>query len=303
MLKKGYLQISFGWIFAIVVGIVILFLAIFLASKLINIGETKVDSSTAKEIEVLLNPLETSFGEEKTTSFIMPSEARINNKCDNFGNFGTQGISVSQKTFGKYSNTNIDISFENKYIFSDEFIEGKKFYLNSKPLNLPFKIADMIFITSKKYCFLDFPEEIEKDIPLQENIIIEEGKCSEEDVKVCFSDEDGCDIYVNYAQGYVEKNKEKVYFSENLLYGAIFSKPDIYECQTKRIMQRASQLYILNYNKAYLIQEKCQSNLNEELLSFSNDLKNYEKSEDLENIVITSNIINEKNKNEECKLF
>ena len=39
MNKKGFLQISFQWIFAIVVGIVILFLAIYGVSKLIGTGE------------------------------------------------------------------------------------------------------------------------------------------------------------------------------------------------------------------------------------------------------------------------
>lgn len=297
--KKGYLQISFQWIFAIVVGIIILFLAIYLATKIINLGEIKVDATTAREIGILTNPLETGFDMGGTLTF--PSGTRINNQCDGFGDFGTQIISVSQKSFGKYSDTNINVGFNNKYIFSDQYVEGKKFYLSSKPLEMPFKIADLIFLTSERYCFLDIPKELEDSVPIQENIITEKEECSKNDIKVCFA-EDNCDINVKYGQGYVEKQGEKLYFTGNLLYGAIFSEKGIYECQVKRLMQRLEQLSNLYYDKSYFISNKCQSELNEDLLEMSNSAKEITDSRDLENINLLSEVIKEKNKGD-CELF
>ena len=155
--KKAYLQISFAWLFAIIVGAVILFLAIFFSIKLINIEQTIQDAKTSKEIGILLNPLETGFETTKSTSISFPAETRIYNKCNNKGTFGRQIIQVSQKSFNEWSETNIDVGFSNKYIFSEEYVEGKKFYIFSKPFDFPFKVSDLMMITSseKDYCFID----------------------------------------------------------------------------------------------------------------------------------------------------
>jgi hypothetical protein len=303
MLKRGYLQISFGWMFAIIVGIFILFLAIFLATRIISTEEASLDATTTKKIEILLNPLETSFGEEKTNTLTLPSGTRINNKCDNGGSFGNQWISISQKVFGKYSETGVNVNFENKYIFSDEYVEGKKFYLHSRTFEIPFKVADLIFLTSEEYCFLDVPEEIINGIPLQDNIITDREKCQPKSIMVCFAGGSNCDITVNYGRGYVEKNNERLYFSGNLLYGAIFSSPEIYECQIKRLMQRTQHLALLYYDKSYFISEKCQTDFKEDLLALGNDAKTFEDSSDLDRIYLLSETILEKNERGECQLW
>src|SRR3989344_4176200 len=96
--KRGQLQISFAWIFAIIVGAVILFLAIYTATKVIKIGDTAVSAKTGKEISVLLNPLETGFETSVVTLITMPVETRIYNQCSISGNFGRQIIKISQKS-------------------------------------------------------------------------------------------------------------------------------------------------------------------------------------------------------------
>ena len=68
--KNGFLEIPFAWLFSIVVGVVILFLAIFLTVRVTQTQETRLDATTAKEIGILLNPLETIFETAKTTSLI-----------------------------------------------------------------------------------------------------------------------------------------------------------------------------------------------------------------------------------------
>lgn len=307
MLKRGYLQISFGWLFAIIAGIAILFLAIYLSVKILDIGGTSIDAKTTKEIEILFNPLETGFETGKTTTLVLPSGNRIINQCDNYGEFGTQKLSVSQKSFNKYKETGISSEFYNKYIFSEEFIEGKKFYLSSISFDMPFKIADLIFITTERYCFLDMPNEIEEDF-FQENIITDEEECVDKDIKVCFSryaldNEEECDIFVDYFEKYVEKDNERVYFEDSLMLGAIFSPKEIYECQVKRIMQRAEKIYLLYYDKSNFISNKCESNLGEDLIRLSNDARTFHDSRDLELVKQNSDILFEKNKWEDCLLF
>ena len=303
--KRGYLQISFAWLFAILVGAVILFLAIFLSTKLIRTEQTSMGAQTGKEIGILLNPLETSFETGKTTSLTLPVETRIYNKCNNNGVFGNQIIQISQKSFNKWTETDIDIAFSNKYIFSERYVEGKKFYVFSKPFEFPFKVADLIYITSslEKYCFVNPPEDIEEELSDlgQENLLIED--CSDsKNIMVCFEDSD-CDINVNYYSKYVEKDDEKMYFGgDALMYAAIFSNSDVYECQLKRLMQRVENLALLYKDKALFVAETgCHSNLN--LIELVNAAGSFSSSEELYEMNYLVEDIKEKNDLAECVLW
>ena len=307
--KKGFLQIPFSWIFAIIVGIFILFLAIYFAYKMISSGQQEIGAETARQIDVLLNPLETSF--ETSTPLVLSSETRIYNKCENTGNFGEQIIQVSQKSFNKWAEPSVDISFENKYLFSDDVVDGEKFYLFSIPFEYPFQVANLIILTSQEYCFLDAPDEVEKDI-IQDNVRFEtnENNCEDESVKVCFSSGNDCDIQVNIGQGYVDtlkgtsKDGEKLYFTGNLIYGAIFSSKEIYECEVNRLMKRTGQLASLYWDKSSFVRQKsCNSNLDTDLLSLRNSVNEIKSSEDLDSTNLIVKQINEKYKFEECKLW
>ena len=258
--KIGALEISFGWLFAIVAGIVIIFLAIYLSSKIINTEQETKSAETGKEIEILLNPLETSFESAQTTSITIPVETRINNICELTGTFGRQTIHLDQKSFNKWTETNVKVFFYNKYIFSEEEIQGKQFYIFSKPLKFPFKVADLIFMTSSenRYCFIESPEEIEEEIANlnQKNILVE--NCSDNDIKVCFNDED-CEINVDYLSGIIEKNSNISYFDvgdDALMYAGIFSSKEVYECQLKRIMNRIEELSNLYSNKEIILKKE-----------------------------------------------
>jgi len=307
-MKRGYLQISFAWLFAIIVGAFILFLAIFASTKIIHLGTYEIDTKTAKTLGGLLNPLETSFETGKITSLTLPTETRIYNKCNNRGNFGRQIIQISQKSFNKWPEPSGPVGFSNKYIFSDNIIEGKKFYLFSKPFDFPFKVSDLIYITSsqKNYCFLDAPENIKEEISDlgQENLFVD--TCSENSIKVCFSSGTNCNVFVNYNRRNIQKDGEILYFEgDALMYAGIFADKEIYECQLKRLMQRIDQLALLYRDKAVFVSEKgCNSNLNADLLILSNAANNFESSAHLGSInTFVEGIKNKNDANWECKLW
>ena len=305
--KRG-IEFSFTWIFAVIIGAIILVLAIYAATKIISTGETQTTTATAKEIGVLLNPLETSFQEEVTTSLSITRETRIYNGCDNFGEFGNQKIKTSQKSFGKWSKPGVEIEFQNKYIFSDGYEEGKIFYVFSKPFDFPFKTADLIYLTSsqKKYCFFNAPAGIKEETEKlkQENLLID---CSgnENVIKVCFDPgtDFGCNVTVRYNSGYVEKNKIRLYFeTDALMYGAIFSDKEIYECQVKRLMQRAESLGSIYNKKANLLSQKdCNSNI--DFSSFLAALRNYDDSFDLDVLIPIVNSMKQDNEISSCRLW
>jgi len=304
--KKGYLQISFGWLFAIIVGIVIISLAIFFVTKMFKTEGTLQSAKTSKEIGILLNPLETSFESAITSSVIFPEETRIYNTCDNFGYFGTQGIEIMQKSFNKWAKTNLVVSFQNKYIFSERYSEGKKFYIFSKPFEFPFKVANLMYITSAStnYCFIDAPEEIEDEISdlKQPNLKLEE-ECSEEDVRICFG-LNTCEIEVDYDAKKVEKGNQAMYFeTDALMYAAIFSDKATYECQLKRLMQRIEQLSLIYMNKANSLTTKgCDPVLNSYLSGLIVSVSNLKGSNELYTMNNIIDEINEKNRGN-CRLW
>ncbi|MEK6875221.1 MAG: hypothetical protein AABX30_00900 [Nanoarchaeota archaeon] len=305
--KKADIQISFSWLFALIAGAVILFLAIYISTKLIMNQTYVMSTETAKQIEILTNPLETGFESETARVMTLQTDTKIYNECYDGGNFGEQGIKLTQKNFGKWPEPGAEIKFKNKYIFSDSEVQGKNFYLMSKQFNYPFKIADLIILTSaeKEYCLIDAPEEIEDDKNVfPDNVKFESEGCSKESIKVCFAG-GKCSINVNYAFNYLEKEGKRLEFTKDLLYGAIFSDGIIYNCQIKRIMKRASILSDLYSNKIEIVSRKdCNSNLKENLIQFKNFADVDEKTNI--NFQILDEIkedIENKNKNADCRLW
>ncbi len=296
--RKGLFQASFGWIFAIMAGIVIVFFAIYLSTKIIHTEQETVSAKTGKEIGILLDPLETSFESAQTTSITIPAETRMYNSCELTGTFGRQRIRLEQKSFNKWTQTDINAYFNNKYIFSGEVVEGKEFYIFSKPFSFPFKIADLIYMTSSNniYCFIDPPSSINDEISNlnEENLLAE--NCSEDDINVCFGGVN-CDININYENGYVEKDNKKMYFEgDALMYAAIFSDKDVYECQLKRLMLRLKELSLLYKDKELFIgPEISGSNLGIDLNELSRMAGGLQSSEGLKIVKMKADDINEKN--------
>ena len=209
--KKGF-QISFGWLFAIIVGGFIISLAIYASVKLVKTEQAIFNAEKGKEFEILTNVLETGFESSKTTSLSISLETRIKNNCQapkEFEPFGIQGIQLAQKNFDRWSEIGTEIKFRNRYIFSEDITEGKTFYLFSKSFEFPFEVSDSIYLTSsrKTYCFKGLRESVreEKNIKNeisnlnQENLFV--GSCPSLSINICFGgSSSNCDIIVNLGQ-------------------------------------------------------------------------------------------------------
>ena len=315
MKKRGYLEISFAWLFALIVGAFILFLAIYFAINLIYQGQQEQDAQTGKNIGILLNPLETGFQDAVSPPVIdFPAETRIYASCQESGEFGTQYIKISQKSFGKWTDTNIKVPFQNKYIFAEYPIEGKKFMIFSKPFEMPFKIADLVYMVplDKKYCFKDAPEEIESEISALSKGNLFHENCTESMIDVCFSS-GSCDVKVNYqggnfekeGSGYVEKKSSKMFFEgDALMYSAIFSDEETYECNLIRLMKRLEKLASLYSGKADFIAGKCDTNIQPDLESLSSSARTFDDSSNLGILKTISESVKDKNNdNQKCKLW
>ena len=316
--KKAF-EMSFAWMFSIITGAIILFLAIYMTMQFIAPQRHISQSELARSLSALLDPLETGKGVAVESTVIeLAREARIYNKCymsDENDNFGRQGISMATKSgIGKQWQTpGEETSLQNKYIFSNSTVKGKNFYIMVKQFEMPFKVADLIFLYDEKYCFVSPPRWIEDDVGNAKNIKINDATsgCEEGSITICFSSY-GCDVDVadysndnSFSSGSLEKDGYTMVYSGSLIYAAIFSDSGMYECNLARLMARLEKLAKLYLEKSRLIEPECSSGLNTELADLANKamaLKQEDNpSQHLADVISIADDINDKNSI--CRIF
>lgn len=311
MKKRGYLELPFSWMFALIVGAFILFIAILLIVRVTNTETSSQDIQTSKSIGILLNSLELSYEEGISNSISLPQYSRIYSTCSASGNyFGTQGILVNEKLYNKWQKSSSQVTFQDKYLFLENFSEGKNFYIFSKSFYFPFKIATLTYLTpvDKSYCFVNPPYEIKTEISKisQDNLRVLGENCTENSLRICFSSNaQDCYVTVNYNEGYLIKNNTKfVFYGNSLMYAAIFSDKDLYECQVNRLIKRADSLSEIYREKLLLSSySDCGSDILSNLDSFISYLNSFKNSKDFQNSQQMLNDLNAKNQYSTCRLW
>jgi len=299
--KQG-IEMGFNVMFAIFAGIVILGLAVYGATKIINTGEKAIYTETSAKIISLLDPLETGLASGKSEQIKFKKETRIFFECNALDNppFGKQTIAFSEQTFGdKFGEQGGAVPVYNKYVFSQDIIQGSSLNIFSKEFSMPFKIADLIVINTENYCFYQVPNEIKKDI---ENLGIKNIQFSDNlqnctGVIVCFGVQSSeCNVKVfgscedsfgsicesEYDYGRVSKGLDDIYYIDSLLYAAIFSSPEIYDCNLKRLMNKLNELGLVYIDKIKIIQRKgCGSDIEIELRALMDSAKALSSSREI----------------------
>jgi hypothetical protein len=313
MKSKRGMEFGFNWMFAIIVGATILAFSIYVATKYVSTERDITDTESAKELSVLLNPVETSLESGKVIKIKMPQETRIYNDCETQGKFGIQSLRIAteSKVGKEWQEPGNPIEANSKYLFSDDVIEGKEFLVFSKPFNFPFKVADIIimFDANEKYCFIATPDEVKEELSsLFDNKTIEfklrNSECAENSKKVCF-DNSKCDINVNINTQSIIKDKTIMYYTGPLLYAGIFSNKYLYECQINRLMKRTGEISTLLLAKSQLLTSKnCNSGIVQGSLNqFANAVVSVKTSADLKRIQTLSEELEGKNEMLSCKIF
>lgn len=295
--KKSQISMSFNWLFAIIVGGVILFLAIYASGKFIKTSEKSINTETGALLLSMFDPLETGLASGKSAQIQFRRDTKMEFSCNELDNlpFGTQKVSFTDKTFGdEYGDEGEDIKIKNKYIFVESVLEvpkKKNLTVYSKPFFFPFKVADVIIMNAKNYCFYKAPEEVKEEIQSLNIAHIQFENKSFENCEgdiVCFeSNSRICDIKIygeddNYEFGYLFKDDEKIYYVNDLLYGAIFSSPEIYECNLKRLINKQRELAIIYQGKSIIIErKKCSTQIALNLDKMIVNAEKYKNSKDL----------------------
>lgn len=313
---KKAIAMPFNWMFAIIAGVVILFLAIYATAKIIGVGEYQIYTETAAKLDILLDPVRPGLASGKSEQINFKKETKTYYTCNDVGTFGKQTIAFSEKTFGGWGEKGGEIN-SMKYIFAEDMIEGKSLYLFSMAFEMPFKVDDLIFIYGKNYCFYQAPKEIKEKIQNLNlgNIYFadssEDKNCT--GTKVCFDSQCEisvyglCDDYAcssKYDYGKIFKNNKVLYYDDNLLSAAIVSSPEIYECNVKRLMKKFSELADVYTKKIDIIQLKgCSSTLEPDLLIMMQDAKALKSSEDLYLLSLKAESIDKRNPTGDCSLY
>jgi len=316
MKNKRGIAMPFNWIFAIIAGVVILFLAIYGISRYISTSEYQISTETAAKLAGLLEPMGTGLASGKSYVINFKKDTRTYYDCSDAGVWGKNTIAFSEKTFGGWGEKGGKINTK-KYVFADEIIEGKQLNLFSKPFKMPFKIDDIIVISGRDYCFYQAPNEIKDEVQGLgiENIYFSDDLKNCSGVKVCFGSNAGCDISVygmcegyncenKYDYGKIIKKGKSLYYDSSLIYAAIMSSPEIYECNLKRLMKRFVELSDVYIDKIKIIKMKgCDSNVEADLNIMKAMAGSLETSEDLFVLSQEAEKINAKNQGAVCGLW
>jgi hypothetical protein len=320
--KKGF-EMSFAWMFSIIVGAVIIFLAIYVLTQyFLPTERQKIDIQTATKISILLDPLETSLEAGKSSIIEFPVETRIyNDRCEDSGSFGYQRVGLSSKSgIGEqWPEPSYAKPLYNKYIFSENIEQEEIFNVFTKPFDMPFKVSDLIIFSGTEYCLIfnnqaeDIKDEIERLNLGNIQITSDINNCSSKTKKVCFGSSIRCDISVygsaeyggqNFQQGSVIKQGKTMYYTGNLLYAAIFSSSDVYECNIKRLAKRISHLALIYKDKIKIVESKgCSSTLEPHLISLSNLALNASSSEIVFSLNEKAKQIDEINHASRCSIY
>ncbi len=283
--KRG--EFGFVWIFAIMAGIAILLLMIYGATRAIDTTNTFTDTKLASSLSSKLDPLESGSATTISSTLKASKPTRISIDCLEIG-YGDNKIQISTKSktgSGGWS-TGEEITIKDKYLFSDSLAEGKEFNIFSKSFSYPYKIADLIFITSNEYCFKDAPTKIKNAYRNINGINV--NKCTTtQELKVCFDGGTGCDVQVEgmcnsincetkFDYGLVRKNGTSTAYADTFLMAAIVADQNSYTCNAKRLMFRGSRIADLLSKKANLAASRgCYTNLDPYLSLLKASFPNY----------------------------
>ena len=101
MKNEKAISMSFNWLFAIIVGAIVIFLAIYGVSKIMGFGGQAIDTESAARFAALLDPAETGIASGKYTEFeFQRLDTRVYFDCNAERNkpFGLQTVSFSEVT-------------------------------------------------------------------------------------------------------------------------------------------------------------------------------------------------------------
>jgi hypothetical protein len=326
--KKGF-EMSFGVIFSIIAGAIILFLAIYATTRLFTVSKTFSDTEAAAELSAYLNPIVNGIASDRATQIEFSRDTRTYYDCYESSPkspyFGSQTIAFSESSgiIRKWSPPGYNISKYNKYIFADAMEEGKTLFIYAKPFSVGFRVDDLVMLSAENYCLANPPENIKKSINdlgiVNINATSSIELCPKKAVIVCFNTRGPrCNISVypdcnagagefcesEYDIGYVEKQGRHMSYYGSLMYAAIFSSPDMYECNIRRLMKKTVALAEVYKDKIDVVKTKnCETLIGNDLDQIIETASRINNSGQLYQLYPDMWDMDSKNCNAQCQIY
>ena len=293
---------QFGWLFALIIGAAILFLAVFFSGRLLGTGTQMTQAEISRSLDILLNPFASVSQAEVGLSkpLTMPQKTTINFSCNAAADSERIDVKVE---LGKAP---FPYTIKNKYIFAEDF-NTKDLWVFSKPFKMPWKVDDMIYVVSRPYCFINPPQSIYDELNALNSSFIQPVKsasmCKQNSVKVCFT---GCTVYDIKVNPDSVKTKygSLAYVDDATLYAAVFG-PKMYYCNMERLLNRLNSQADVFIEKAGLLSERgcTEANaLTPEILGLKSAINNAISLKDYSSLEFSSSSIDEKNRIQ-CPLY
>jgi len=308
-MKKA--QFQFAWIFAVIVGALILFLAFYFAGTFLLQQRHEQTTVETQFLDIITDPFSYlgSMGATTYKQLELPKEYEIIIECS---------TSTSMEMLGKNTITlmekneaGIQRNLYNKYLYFEQPFKAKKINALSKPFEMPWRVSDIIIFwpADQEYCFVDAPFKIKNEVErLEIETIKTETKkinCEENAITVCFEG-GNCDVVVYDSK--IEKDDGTIYYTgDALMYAGIFSDKLIYDCNLKRLASRLNtQALIYEEKSLSLLQKGCSISYNlqniKEISSQIADPNKFISATSIENLQKEADALGRANSNY-CTLF
>lgn len=313
--------IEFSWIFAVIVGALILFLAFYFVGT--NLLSKQYEQATveAQSLDIILNPF-SQFGEIKeldSRPLALPQKSTITFSCNEPT---TQSLGNNEITIISKTKSGIPRVVYDKYLFAEQQLETKKFQALSAPFEMPWRVAEIIILWpyDKAYCFISAPQFIKDSLGNESSTGLNLSSiffdnCPQGSTRVCFVSGSGssCDIKVSIQgsndlghKGSTLKQGSTLYFaSDALMYASIFSDKEIYNCNLKRLASRLySEASIYEEKAKALLQRGCSVSFNlVALKQASSELSSSVSESRLNQLWQVANQLKQQNDMASCSLF
>jgi hypothetical protein len=249
---------EFGWLFAVIVGGVILFLAFYFIGTHLLQSRVQQETVAARSLDIILTPFSYvgSFNASSAEIIKLSEKSEVEIDCDSENGLGyntivMRGERVKGKTYEELPKYVYD-----KYLFAEKPLpEAKTLQFLNKPFEMPWRVGDISILwpSETNYCFVGnwesnqwnrIPKELGNVASTGLNIssITFTGSPSDEcDVNVCFPGKTGSNCDITVTSNTVTKDKKSLpYSGDALLYAAIFSDAGTYNCNLQRLAKRIS---------------------------------------------------------------
>lgn len=247
--RKG-LEMTFNWIFSIIIGAIILTFFVYFAVQNTDLFGNLTANRVALELDNAFSGFQTTVVE---TNLEFNKPIKLEFKCENIADDVRETILINDK--GKSI-------LRDKIVFAPTNIEDTKFLLFTSEWKVPYKVANFIFLTSpkEKYKFEYLPEnfELPNFLGLSENgknvkFITDTNPCSIDSNKIIINY--GKDEYDEYYGWICTPNSSQPYgfYGKAMIYAAIFS--DDFDCLYDLMIKKLNLVSSLYKEKAIIIND------------------------------------------------